>query len=121
MQVLKLIGKGIVGGSLVGFVVGGYAIEMTYDYACGSVDFEHPLAREIVQQRFRNAMLLTFVATFIVIGPFVAFARYGPWLRHAGLWHDSGNIDCCASGSCRSINGGSAAIQFIQRLRQHDH
>lgn len=79
----KLLIKGIVGGSLVGFVLGFYAWVTVKDYVLSPVEFEHPRIQEIVEVRFRTAMLCSFVVCFASIGPFIAGAEFGPWIRHA--------------------------------------
>lgn len=82
-RIATLLGKGILGGSLVGLCVGVYALLMTYDYVCGTVDFSHPHAKEIVGNRYRTAVPLAFIIVFAAIGPFIAGAKFGSWLRHA--------------------------------------
>lgn len=83
IRLLRTIFSGILGGVLVGFLIGAYVVVLTKDHVLHSDDFSVPLSFEQSQSRYISTVLLAFVATFAAIGPFVSFASFGSWIRHA--------------------------------------
>jgi hypothetical protein len=43
----------------------------------------HPVPYEHSQSRYASTVLLAFVVVFAAIGPVIAAASFGPWIRHA--------------------------------------
>lgn len=76
---------GITGGVLVGALIGAYFIVRTEDDVVLRADYEasSPITFEMASARYRRAIFTSFVATFAFIGPFVANARFGEWMRPA--------------------------------------
>jgi len=88
--------SGILGGALVGFLIGAYVAVLTKDHVLHRDDFSIALHYEQSQARYVATVLLAFVATFAVIGPFVASASFGGWIRYAvyGLVSSIGIVVC---------------------------
>lgn len=88
--------SGILGGALVGFLIGAYVVVLTKDHVLHRYDFSIALHYEQSQSRYVSTVLLAFVATFAAIGPFVASASFGGWIRHAvyGLVSSIGTVVC---------------------------
>lgn len=79
----RVVIGGILGGGLVGFLIGAYVVVLTHDYVIRSDDYAHPLQYEQSQTRFASTVLLAFIIVFASIGPIIAFASFGTWIRHA--------------------------------------
>lgn len=79
----QILAKGILGGALVGFLISAYVVEVSREYVFQQEDFAHALAFEQTEQRYASTVVLALVLVFAGIGPFVAAATFGPWLRHA--------------------------------------
>lgn len=82
---VKTLISGVVGGAMVGFLIGVYVLNLTADYVVQHGDFADPRAFEVAQARFIRTTLAAFVAAFAIVGPYVAAASFGPWIRHAVL------------------------------------
>lgn len=81
--VLRRILSGVIGGMLVGGLVGIYVTEQTSNYVVQQDDYLAPSLYEQATGRYRHTILLAFVVSFALIGPFVANASFGDWLRPA--------------------------------------
>ena len=79
----RVIISGIVGGALVGLLIGAYVVVLTEDHVIRRADYAHPLSYEQAQSRFSSTLLLAFVVIFAAIGPVLASASFGTWIRHA--------------------------------------
>ena len=79
----RILASGILGGILVGFLIGAYAVVLTDDFVILRNDFANPLLYEQSQARYRGTVLLAFIVVFAAIGPFIAAASFGSWIRHA--------------------------------------
>ncbi|MGQ0636059.1 MAG: hypothetical protein ACT4QC_15720 [Planctomycetaceae bacterium] len=64
-------------------MIGAYVVALSRDHVVQRDSFSHPLAFELTQERYAWTVLLAFIAVFAAIGPFVAAASFGPWIRHA--------------------------------------
>jgi uncharacterized sodium:solute symporter family permease YidK len=82
IQVLRTVLKGIIGGACFGFLIGAYIVVLSKAYVIRSNDFTYPMAYEETEERYASTLVLFFVTVFAVIGPYIAAASYGPWLRH---------------------------------------
>ncbi len=78
-----LLLKGILAGAYIGYVLGYYICDLTSGYVIQNIDYTHSFYFEKAQERFRSMMVLSFVVVFAFIGPFVAAATFGRWMRHA--------------------------------------
>jgi hypothetical protein len=78
-----LLVKGIISGAFVGFLVGAYVVFQSEDRVIRRDDFTHPVTLEQAQERYSSTVILAFVMVFAVIGPYIAAASFGPWIRHA--------------------------------------
>lgn len=92
----RVVLGGILGGALVGFLIGAYVVILTEDHVIQREDFAVALRYEQSQSRYVSTVLLAFVVTFAGIGPFVASASFGGWIRHAvfGLVSTIGAVVC---------------------------
>lgn len=79
----RIVVSGILGGALVGFLIGAYVVVLTGDHVIRRDDYRHPLPFEQSQSRYRTTVLLAFVVVFAAIGPIIAAASFGSWIRHA--------------------------------------
>ncbi len=82
-RVPRIVIEGIFGGALVGFLIGAYVVVLTRGHVIQRADFVYPLAFEQAQSRYLFTMLFVFVAVFAAVGPVIAAASFGPWIRHA--------------------------------------
>lgn len=82
-SVLRRIIAGVIGGSLIGAVAGLYVTMVTVDSVILRDDFDHVVSWEQAADRFRWTLLISFSIVFALVGPFVANARFGTWLRPA--------------------------------------
>ena len=78
-----LLVKGIICGAFVGLLVGAYVVFQSEDRVIRRDDFTHPVTLEQAQERYSSTVILAFVAVFAAIGPYIAAASFGPWIRHA--------------------------------------
>ncbi len=79
----RILASGILGGVLVGFLIGVYVVVLTADHVIRRDDFLHPLQFEQSESRYGRTVLLAFMIVFASIGPFIAAASFGSWIRHA--------------------------------------
>lgn len=79
----RAVFSGTLGGTLVGLLIGAYVVVLSVDHVLHRGDFSVPIHYEQSKSRYVSTVLLAFVATFAAIGPFVAFASFGGWIRHA--------------------------------------
>ena len=79
----RIVIKGLVGGALVGCLTAAYVIVLTEDHVIRRDDFAYPLPYEQSQSRYRSTILLAFTVPFAAIGPVIAAASFGSWIRHA--------------------------------------
>ncbi|MDF1743928.1 MAG: hypothetical protein P1V19_09535 [Gimesia sp.] len=105
--------KGIVGGAVVGLFLGIYVVGLTTHYVIQRSEYSYPLLYENAQGRYFTTVLLCFVIIFSVVGPFVASASFGPWLRHAVY----GLVGCIALVVGVALVG--AAIQSEQPFHKN--
>ncbi|HUE74833.1 MAG TPA: hypothetical protein VMP01_28455 [Pirellulaceae bacterium] len=82
---MKTLFSGVVGGAMIGLLIGVYVLDLTVDYVVQHDDFAHPVAFEEAQARYSRTIVTAFVLAFSVVGPYVAAASFGPWIRHAVL------------------------------------
>ena len=82
-HLLQVLMKGLIGGALVGFLIGAYIVVLSKEHVIHREDFTYPLAFEQAEQRYLSTILLAFISVFAAIGPFIATASFGPWIRHA--------------------------------------
>ncbi len=75
--------KGVIVGAYIGYVLGKYLCILTSRYVIQYIDYTHSLYYEKAQERFCEMIVLSFVIVFAFIGPFVAAASFGRWMRHA--------------------------------------
>lgn len=73
----------MVGGAFVGLLIGLYVVVLAEAIVLRRGDYVNALSFEQAQQRYRFAVSLAFVVVFAAMGPFVAMATFGKWLRHA--------------------------------------
>ncbi len=87
---------GALGGVLVGFLIGAYVVVLTKDHVIQLDDFVDASRYEQSQSRYVYTVVLAFISTFAVIGPFVVAASFGDWIRHAvyGLVSTIGAVIC---------------------------
>jgi CDP-diglyceride synthetase len=92
----RVVLGGILGGAVVGFLIGAYVVVLSEDHVIQRDDFAVALRYEQSQSRYVTTVLLAFVSAFAVIGPFVASASFGEWIRHAvyGLVSTMGAVVC---------------------------
>ncbi len=83
VSLLQILMKGILGGALAGLLTGAYVVILSTEYVIQRDDFIYPLAFENAEQRYALTVLTAFVVIFAAIGPLVAAASFGPWIRHA--------------------------------------
>ncbi len=83
IHIVGVILKGICVGALSGLVLGFYICVLTSRYVIQRADYSHPLFYENAEGRYNSTVILSFVLVFSVVGPFVASASYGRWMRHA--------------------------------------
>lgn len=83
VSLTQVLVKGIAGGALAGLLVGAFVVILSKEYVIQREDFTYPLAFEQAKQRYASTVLLAFVAVFGAIGPFIAAASFGSWIRHA--------------------------------------
>lgn len=81
--VLRRVISGVFCGSLIGAVIGVYVFMLTADSVILRDDFDHVVSWEQAADRFRWTLLISFSIVFALVGPFVANARFGTWLRPA--------------------------------------
>ena len=79
----RIIVSGILGGVLVGFLIGAYVVVLTGDHVIRRDAYAHPLQYEQSQSRYGTTVLLAFMVVFAAIGPVIAAASFGSWIRHA--------------------------------------
>ncbi len=79
----RIVIVGILGGVLVGFLIGAYIVILSEDHVIRRDDYAHPLLYEQSQLRYASTVMLAFVIVFAAIGPVIAAASFGPWIRHA--------------------------------------
>ncbi len=79
----RVVLSGILGGALVGFLVGAYVVVLSQGHVIRRDDFADALAYEQTQWRFISTVVAAFVVVFAAIGPVVASASFGVWIRHA--------------------------------------
>ena len=79
----RVVIGGILGGGLVGFLIGAYVVILTADHVIRPDYFANALSYEQSKARFASTVLLAFVVVFAAIGPVVASASFGGWIRHA--------------------------------------
>jgi hypothetical protein len=79
----QILTRGLIGGALVGLLIGAYVIVLSKDHVIRHEDFSHPLVYEQAESRFISTVILAFTIVFAGIGPFIAAASFGPWIRHA--------------------------------------
>lgn len=103
-RIFLIVVKGILVGGLIGFLSGAYVALLTKGYVLRREDYLSSILYEQTKSRFIFSMLLTFVIVFAAIGPVVAAASFGPWLRHAvfGLVGGIGTVVFCAL-ACAAI------------------
>ena len=75
--------KGVLGGAAVGLLIGAYAMGLTAGQVLRRDEFSAAILFEEAELRYAKAVILSFVVTFAAIGPYVAAANFGPWIRHA--------------------------------------
>lgn len=80
---LLILLRGGIGGLLVGILIGAYVALMTVGHVIREDEFQSRLQYELAQERYRATVLLAFMAVFTFIGPFIAAAAFGSWIRHA--------------------------------------
>lgn len=78
----RIIG-GIVGGALVGLLIGAYVGLLTEDHVIRRADFAQPQPYEQSKSRFLSTVLVAFALVFAAVGPVIASASFGRWIRHA--------------------------------------
>lgn len=78
-----LVVKGICVGAVAGLLLGKYICVLTSNYVIQRTDYLHPLYYENAEGRYNSMVILSFVLVFSVVGPFVASASFGRWMRHA--------------------------------------
>src|SRR5688572_21959709 len=83
MNVPRVLFNGILGGALVGLLIGFYVVLLTTGHVVRRVDFNLAIEFEEAKTRFSWTVLLAFVVVFSFIGPLIASASFGPWVRHA--------------------------------------
>tara|TARA_R110002111_G_scaffold262504_1_gene338849 strand:- start:1052 stop:1480 length:429 start_codon:yes stop_codon:yes gene_type:complete len=64
-------------------LLGMYLCVLTIDYVIQRSDYAQPLLFEQAQIRYSSAVILSLMIVFSLVGPFIAAASFGPWLRHA--------------------------------------
>lgn len=79
----QILVSGIIGGVLVGFLIGAYVVVLTQDHVIHRDDFSNPLPFEQSQSRYGATVLVAFMVVFAAIGPAIAAATFGSWIRHA--------------------------------------
>lgn len=79
----RVVLGGILGGTLVGFLIGAYVVVLTEGHVIRRDDFAGALPYEQSQSRFVFTVVAAFVVVFAAIGPVVASASFGAWIRHA--------------------------------------
>lgn len=82
-RVIWILSRGIIGGVLVGFLIGAYVVMLTEHHVIQRDDYVYPIRFEQAESRYGTTVLFAFVVVFAAIGPFVAAASFGPWIRHA--------------------------------------
>jgi hypothetical protein len=80
---LLILVRGGLGGLLVGFLIGAYVVFLTSHHVIHEDEFQFRLQYELAQERYGVTVLLAFMAVFTFIGPFIAAAAFGSWIRHA--------------------------------------
>ncbi len=56
---------------------------LTGAYVLRPDDFDAPLRYQQTHSRYKATLLMTFVVVFSLLGPVIASASFGAWLRHA--------------------------------------
>ena len=79
----RVVLSGILGGALVGFLIGMYVAVLTESQVIRRDDYAVDLLYEQAKLRYVSTVLLAFVVVFAAIGPVVASATFGGWIRHA--------------------------------------
>jgi predicted small integral membrane protein len=79
----RVVLSGILGGTLVGFLIGMYVVVLTESHVIRRDDYAAALFHEQAQLRYVSTVLQAFVVVFAAIGPVVASASFGGWIRHA--------------------------------------
>ena len=97
-RVPQIVLGGIIGGALVGFLIGAYVVVLTENHVIRRADFAHAVPYEQSQSRYVSTVLFAFAVVFAAIGPFVASASFGGWIRYAvyGLVCSIGMVVCVA-------------------------
>jgi len=83
---MNLVGttlKGVIGGAYAGLIFGFFVSALTRDYVIQRGDYKLPLLFEEAQMRFTQVVILSCIVILSLIGPFIAAASFGPWIRHA--------------------------------------
>ncbi|QDT97558.1 hypothetical protein [Gimesia aquarii] len=83
VQSVGTILKGVCVGAFSGLLLGFYICVLTSQNVIQRADYTHPILYENADGRYNTAVILSFVLVFSVVGPFVASASYGRWMRHA--------------------------------------
>jgi len=83
LRQIGVILKGIIAGAYIGYVLGKYICVLTSSYVIQSIDYSHSFYYAKTQERFSEMIVLSFVIVFTIVGPFVAAASLGRWMRHA--------------------------------------
>jgi hypothetical protein len=81
-QLLQILMKGIIGGAFAGFLIGAYVVTLSEDHVIQRDNFNLPLVFEQARQRYTSTVILAFTTVFAAIGPFIAAASFGRWIRH---------------------------------------
>ena len=79
----RIIVSGIIGGSVIGLLVGAYVVVLTEDYVVQRDDFVRAIQFEQSQARYQIVVINAFVVVCGTLGPFIAAASFGRWIRHA--------------------------------------
>lgn len=75
--------KGIIGGVIIGLFLGLYVTMLTTQYVIPRSEYSHSLLYANAEGRYFTTVVLSFVIIFSVVGPFVASASFGTWMRDA--------------------------------------
>lgn len=83
MKLIELILKGMVGGAFAGLILGFYVTVLTRNYVIQQSHYQTVIFFEEGRVRYMQVVMLSIIGILSLIGPFIAAADYGPWLRHA--------------------------------------
>lgn len=77
------IARGTLVGLLAGLLIGAYVSILSADYVVQRADYTTSLRYEEAQSRYASVVVSAFGVVFAVVGPVVAAASFGSWIRHA--------------------------------------